>query len=109
LKRMMLVLTGLVMMTAVLGLSALSSAAQDGALDTGGGQYEDEGALDTGGDQYEDEGALDTGDDYDDDDNSPATPQCGWYYMTHSNYAPWWEYWCWWPGWGWGFVFWVWA
>ena len=97
-KRIMLVLTAIVMVAGMMALGAMSSFAQDGALDTGGDQYE------------EDDGALDTGGGSDDDsDDSPADPQCGWYYMTHSSYDPWWEYWCWWPGWGWEFVFWLWA
>ena len=39
---------------------------------------------------------------------APDAPQCGWYYSTDPDYEPWWEYWCWWPGWGWEYVFWVW-
>lgn len=39
---------------------------------------------------------------------APADPQCGWYYNTEEGFDPWWEYWCWWPGWGWDFVFWTW-
>jgi hypothetical protein len=39
--------------------------------------------------------------------DEPGAPQCGWYYNTADRDA-WWEYWCWWPGWGWEFVFWVW-
>jgi hypothetical protein len=98
LRRMILVLTGITIVAAMMGLSALSSVAQ--SLDTGDYQYEDNGSLDTG-----DDGALDTGD----TSTSPAAPQCGWYYNTAQSWNPWWEYWCWWPGWGWEFVFWVWA
>jgi hypothetical protein len=39
--------------------------------------------------------------------DEPGAPQCSWYYNTADRDA-WWEYWCWWPGWGWEFVFWVW-
>ncbi len=42
-------------------------------------------------------------------EESPNAPQCGWYYSTAQGWDPWWEYWCWWPGWGWEFVFWTWA
>ena len=97
-KRIILIISAIALVAAMMGISALSSAAQDGALDTGADQYQDEGALDTG-----DDGALDT------DDSSPGDPQCGWYYSTGAGWDPWWEYWCWWPGWGWEFVFWVWA
>lgn len=37
----------------------------------------------------------------------PGTPQCGWYLNWEDPEEAWWEYWCWWPGWGWEFVFWV--
>ncbi len=41
---------------------------------------------------------------------APTAPQCNWYlnwYSANPDRA-WWEYWCWWPGWGWEYVFWVW-
>ncbi len=41
-------------------------------------------------------------------EEAPAAPQCGWYFNS-ADRDEWWEYWCWWPGWGWEFVFWVWA
>ena len=41
-------------------------------------------------------------------EEAPGDPQCGWYYNTGEGFAPWWEYWCWWPGWGWEYVFWAW-
>jgi hypothetical protein len=42
---------------------------------------------------------------------APGAPQCDWYknWLTADPDTVWWEYWCWWPGWGWEFVFWVWA
>ncbi len=40
---------------------------------------------------------------------APPAPSCGWYYNTAPSWDPWWEYWCWLPGWGWEFVFWTWA
>jgi len=39
---------------------------------------------------------------------APGAPQCGWYLNWEDPEEAWWEYWCWWPGWGWEFVFWVW-
>jgi hypothetical protein len=41
-------------------------------------------------------------------DEAPGDPQCGWYLNWEEPEEAWWEYWCWWPGWGWEFVFWVW-
>jgi len=38
-----------------------------------------------------------------------SSGQACWYYYQDSNLEPWWEYWCYWPGWGWEYVFWVWA
>ena len=38
----------------------------------------------------------------------PRQPRCGWYYYEDRRWDdPWWEYWCYWRGWGWEFVFWV--
>ncbi len=44
-------------------------------------------------------------------DDEPNAPQCSWYlnWLTSDPDTDWWEFWCWWPGWGWEFVFWVWA
>jgi len=40
----------------------------------------------------------------------PRAPKCGWYYFDATRkYDAWWEYWCYWRGWGWEFVFWTWA
>lgn len=36
----------------------------------------------------------------------PAAPQCGWYANADAT-ETWWEYWCWWPRWGWEYVFWT--
>ena len=45
-----------------------------------------------------------------DDYNEPRAPKCGWYYFEETRqYDAWWEYWCYWRGWGWEFVFWTWA
>ena len=41
-------------------------------------------------------------------DEGPGSPQCSWYKNWEEPEKAWWEYWCWWPGWGWEFVFWVW-
>jgi len=43
-------------------------------------------------------------------DEAPDAPQCSWYlnWLLENPREAWWEYWCWWPGWGWEFVFWVW-
>ena len=41
-------------------------------------------------------------------DEGPGSPQCSWYKNWEDPEKAWWEYWCWWPGWGWEFVFWVW-
>jgi hypothetical protein len=43
--------------------------------------------------------------------DAPGAPQCSWYlnWVVSAPHEAWWEYWCWWPGWGWEFVFWVWA
>jgi hypothetical protein len=38
----------------------------------------------------------------------PAAPQCSWYKNWEDPANAWWEYWCWWPGWGWEFVLWTW-
>jgi hypothetical protein len=42
-------------------------------------------------------------------EDEPSAPECEWYgpYEEDDDDA-WWEYWCYWPGWGWEFVFWVW-
>ncbi len=55
---------------------------------------------------YEGKGVYGT-DDGASSDESLGDPQCDWYYATGAGWDPWWEYWCWWPGWGWEFVFWV--
>jgi len=45
-----------------------------------------------------------------DDYQEPRAPKCGWYYFDATRkYDAWWEYWCYWRGWGWEFVFWVYA
>ncbi len=44
-----------------------------------------------------------------DEPEEPKAPRCGWYYYEDRKWDPWWEYWCYWRGWGWEFVFWVWA
>ncbi len=41
--------------------------------------------------------------------DDPGTPECEWYGPFGYGNDAWWEYWCWWPGWGWEYVFWVWA
>ena len=39
----------------------------------------------------------------------PDNPDCNWYGPFGEGHEAWWEYWCFWPHWGWEFVFWVWA
>ena len=47
---------------------------------------------------------------------APENPYCQWYGPfggggpgSMGEEEAWWEYWCFWPHWGWEFVFWVWA
>ena len=42
-------------------------------------------------------------------DDEPGMPECEWYGPFGYGNEAWWEYWCWWPGWGWEYVFWAWA
>jgi len=42
-------------------------------------------------------------------DDEPGMPECDWYGPFGYGNEAWWEYWCWWPGWGWEYVFWAWA
>ena len=45
-----------------------------------------------------------------DDSGEPRAPSCDWYYFDETHeYDAWWEYWCYWRGWGWEFVVWEWA
>lgn len=37
---------------------------------------------------------------------APRAPQCGWYEAWSAGDA-WWEYWCYWPSFGWEYVFWT--
>ena len=37
--------------------------------------------------------------------SSPQAPQCGWY-ESWNQHEEWWEYWCYYPGYGWEYVFW---
>ena len=39
----------------------------------------------------------------------PDNPDCNWYGPFGEGREAWWEYWYFWPHWGWEFVFWVWA
>ncbi len=92
-------------MLALLLTLAVPVTAQEGALDEGypffgedsGYAGEDYPFDDVSGSE-EDSGS----------DASPGEPQCDWYFNS-ADRDEWWEYWCWWPGWGWEFVFWVWA
>ncbi len=36
----------------------------------------------------------------------PDPPQCGWY-ESWNDEEEWWEYWCYYPQWGWDYVFWT--
>ncbi len=47
-----------------------------------------------------------------DSKGAPENPDCDWYGPFGGGPGDdeaWWEYWCFWPHWGWEFVFWVWA
>jgi hypothetical protein len=47
-----------------------------------------------------------------DPSGAPENPDCEWYGPFGGgpgDHEAWWEYWCFWPHWGWEFVFWVWA
>jgi|SRR5215211_7415671 len=47
---------------------------------------------------------------YDDQEEEPRAPDCDWYGPYHERpWDPWYEYWCYWHGWGWEYVFWVYA
>ena len=37
---------------------------------------------------------------------APRAPQCGWYEAWSAG-DKWWEYWCYWPSFGWEYVFWT--
>ena len=39
------------------------------------------------------------------DSQEPRDPQCGWY-SNWDEEEEWWEYWCYYPRWGWEYVFW---
>ena len=41
------------------------------------------------------------------EDDEPGEVYCDWYGPFEERpYDPWWEYWCWYPGYGWEYVFW---
>ncbi len=47
---------------------------------------------------------------YNDREEEPRAPECDWYGPYHERpWDPWYEYWCYWHGWGWEYVFWVYA
>ncbi len=104
-KRIMLFLVAILAMVAIMALPAM--AYHNGY----GHEYDDP-------DPYETYGHDDDDDYYDDDDryppgyddsHEPRPPDCDWYGpYGHGNDA-WWEYWCYWHGWGWEYVFWAWA
>ncbi len=107
-KRIMLFLVAMLAMVAIMALPAM--AYHDG--------YEHYGQdNDESGYQDNDEYGNYDDDDYGDeryppgydDSHEPRPPDCDWYGpYGHGNDA-WWEYWCYWHGWGWEFVFWAWA
>ena len=44
------------------------------------------------------------------DFDEPRAPDCEWYFFEETRqYDAWWEYWCYYHGWGWEFVVWEWA
>ncbi len=43
------------------------------------------------------------------EEDQPGEVDCDWYGPFGHGDEAWWEYWCFWPGWGWKYVFWVWA
>jgi len=108
-------------MLALLATMALPAIAQSSYEDDdyGRGYYDDDRGYD---DEYDDRGYDDEYDDYGrryddrgyyddyDDrgyDDDPRDPQCGWY-PSWDDDEEWWEYWCFWPDWGWEFVLWSW-
>ena len=85
-------------MLALLATMALPAVAQSG-YDDGRGYDGD----DYGRNYHDDDYDRDYYDNYDE----PRDPQCGWYANWDNRYE-WWEYWCFWPNWGWELVFWSW-
>ena len=70
-----------------------------------GRNYHDDDDDDYGRNYHDDDDDYDR--DYYDNYDEPRDPQCGWYANWDNRYE-WWEYWCFWPNWGWEFVFWAW-
>jgi hypothetical protein len=116
-KRISLFLVAMLAMVAILALPAIAEHnapyydEYDRCDTDHDGRYDDDscykgGPNDTG---YED----DYYDRYDDDDHGrydePREPDCDWYGPYGSGNNAWYEYWCYWHGWGWEFVFWAWA
>jgi hypothetical protein len=99
-------------MVAIMALPAL--AYHDDYGDHGQDNYGHQDNDDYGNDDY---GNDDDDDDYDryppgydDHEEEPRAPECDWYGPYHERpYDPWYEYWCYWHGWGWEYVFWVYA
>jgi len=85
----------LLAMLVLLSTMALPAMAQSG-------YYDDD---DYGRGYYDDDNGR-----YDDDYDEPRAPRCDWYFFEETRqWDAWWEYWCFWRGWGWEFVVWEWA
>jgi len=98
-------------MLAMLGIMALPAMAQSGDYnDDYGDRYAGYGDDDYGDAGYNDDDYDRYPPGYDDQEEEPRAPDCDWYGPYHERpYDPWYEYWCYWHGWGWEYVFWVYA
>ena len=97
-------------MLALLATMALPAVAQSGYDDDGRGYDNDDYGRDYHDDDDYGRNYHDDDDDYDRDYydyDEPRDPQCGWYANWNHRHE-WWEYWCFWPNWGWEFVLWSW-
>ena len=97
-KRIMLFLVAILAMVAIMALPAIAEHEGYDPYDPDPYHYNDD---DDYGDERYPPGY--------DDSHEPRPPDCDWYGpYGHGNDA-WWEYWCYWHGWGWEYVFWAYA
>ena len=90
-RRSVLLLAMLVLLS-TMALPAMAQSGYDDDDDYGRGYYDDDNGR------------------YDDDYDEPRAPRCDWYFFEETRqWDAWWEYWCFWRGWGWEFVVWEWA
>ncbi len=99
-KRISLYLVAVLAIVAIMALPAFA-------------QYNDYGRDNDYG-RYDNDRGRDNDDRYPpgyNDREEPREPRCDWYgpYEDRRWKDAWWEYWCYWPDWGWEFVFWTWA